>query len=117
MKKILTEQQVDDLLKLKWGSVVTEASGPTLTSNKALAKVFGVKESQIRNAYMRRFEKIKLAKLTLLQRLRLIATEQPRKNFGIRFLKEHQISWITSSATLRQQVAISLVARCALFQK
>ena len=48
MKKVLTEQQVDDLLKLKWGSVVTEASGPTLTSNKALAKVFGVKESQIK---------------------------------------------------------------------
>ena len=117
MPRKLTEQMVDDLIKLKWGSLVTEASGPTLTSNAALTKVFGVFPSQIRNAYMRRFEKIRLAKLTLLQRLRLIATEQPRKNFGIRFLKEHQIAWITSSATLRQQVAISLVARCALFQK
>ena len=35
-----------------------------------------------------------------------------RKNFGIRFLKPHEIKWATSANTLRQQTAMSLVDRC-----
>ena len=55
MPKKLTESQVDDLIKLKWGHPVDNPSGPTLTSNAALAKVFGVSESKIRALYMARF--------------------------------------------------------------
>ena len=33
---------VDDLVKLKWGKLVSDATGPTLTSNAALGKIFKV---------------------------------------------------------------------------
>ena len=40
--KEFTEEQVDAIIRLKWGRLVQQADGPTLTSNAALGKVFGV---------------------------------------------------------------------------
>ena len=40
-----------------------------------------------------------------------------RTNYGYRFLKAHEISWITSRQTLRQQTALSLVDRCRHFRR
>ena len=40
--KEFTEKMVDDLITLKWGRLVTDATGPTLTSNAALGKIFKV---------------------------------------------------------------------------
>ena len=40
-----------------------------------------------------------------------------RVHYGIRFLKPHQIQWLTSSSTLRQQTGLSLVDRCKHFEK
>ena len=54
--KEFTEQQVDDLIKLKWGRLVSNARGPTFTSNAALGKVFGVSATRVRQLYMERFE-------------------------------------------------------------
>ena len=47
MKKF-TEEQVDTIIKLKWGSLVTEATGPTYTSNAALGKIFKVSAEKVR---------------------------------------------------------------------
>ena len=52
-----------------------------------------------------------------MERLQKAQTETPRKNFGIRFLKPHQIKWMTSSETLKKQTGLSLVDRCKHFQK
>ena len=46
--KEVTDKQVDDLIKLKWGYLVSNPRGPTYTSNTALGKVFGVSGSRIR---------------------------------------------------------------------
>ena len=42
MRKVFTEGQIDDIIKLKWGRLVEDAARPTFTSNAALRKVFGV---------------------------------------------------------------------------
>ena len=47
--KEFSEEQVDNIIRLKWGKLVTEASGPTYTSNRALRSLFKVTRSQIRN--------------------------------------------------------------------
>lgn len=40
--KQFTEDQVDAIIKLKWGRLVTDPSGPTYTSNKVLGTLFKV---------------------------------------------------------------------------
>ena len=57
--KEFTEEQVDAIIRLKWGRLVQQADGPTLTSNAALGKVFGVSATKIRSLYMARFLKAK----------------------------------------------------------
>ena len=71
MRQKFTESQIDDLIRLKWGRLVDDASGPTLTSNAALAKVFRVSTSKIRELYMSRFNEIRRGRLTFVERLRL----------------------------------------------
>ena len=44
--KLFTDQQVDDMIKLRFGRVVDDPSCPTLTSYKAIGQVFGVSGGQ-----------------------------------------------------------------------
>ena len=39
-----------------------------------------------------------------------------RQRFGLRFLKKHEVAWLTSAETLRRQVSLSLADRCKHFQ-
>ena len=68
--KEFTEQQIDDILKLKFGAVVKSHPRIAYVTNKALGKVFGVSASQVRKLYMRRFEQNWEKELPFLQRLR-----------------------------------------------
>ena len=54
--KRLTEEQVDDLLKLKFGKVVTEPGHRAYVSNAVLAKIFEVPASTIAWLQQVRFE-------------------------------------------------------------
>ena len=65
--KQFTEEQVDAIIRLKWGRLVQQADGPTLTSNAALGKVFGVSGQKIRQLYMARFLKAKRQSLPFLE--------------------------------------------------
>ena len=64
--KLFTEKQVDDLIKLKFGALVTEPGPISYLSNNTLGKVFGCSGTRIRELYMTRFEKIRKKKLPLL---------------------------------------------------
>ena len=46
--KELTEQMVDDAIKLKFGRLVTEAGHPSYVSNRVLGKIFGMSGEKIR---------------------------------------------------------------------
>ena len=115
--KLFSEAQVDDIIRLKFGRLVTELQHRSYVPDSTLAKIFKVSASTIRRQYTNRFEKIRVSKLPLLERLRLAAKQEPRKNFGKRFLKSHQITWLTSARTLRQQTAMTLVDRCKQFRQ
>ena len=45
--KRLTDEEVDDLLKLRFGKVVTEPGHTAYVSNAVLAKIFGVPAATI----------------------------------------------------------------------
>lgn len=68
MKK-LTEQQVDDLLKLRFGQVVEEPGHTAYVSNAVLAKIFRIPRSTVANLQQARFERVRLRNLPLMQRL------------------------------------------------
>ena len=42
--KLWTENQVDDIIKLKFGKLVTESGHQAYVSNKILGMIFGVSE-------------------------------------------------------------------------
>ena len=58
--KIFTEQQVDDLIKLKFGRLVTERGHQSFVSNQLLGRLFKVSGTQIRRLYLERFESIRI---------------------------------------------------------
>ena len=99
--KTFTDAQVDDIILLKFGRLVTELQHRSYVSDCYLGKIFKVSATQIRRLYTNRFEKIRVSKLTLLQQMLLAAKQEPRKIYGMRFLKPHQITWLTSARTLK----------------
>ena len=48
MVKHFSKQQVDDLIKLKFGRLVTSSDHVQYVSNETLGKIFGVSASKIR---------------------------------------------------------------------
>ena len=52
-----------------------------------------------------------------MERLRLAQKESQRQRWGYRFLKKHEIEWLTSRSRLREQTALSLSARCQDFKR
>ena len=114
--KAFSEQQIDDLIKLKFGRLVTEAGSPAFVSNKDLAKLFKVSESQIRRLYLERFRRNQMQKAPLLQQMSSMFTRWSRQRWGLRFLKDHEIQWIISANTLKQQSSMSLKDRSEQFQ-
>ena len=99
--KTFTEAQVDDIIRLKFGRLVTEIQHRSYVRDSILGKLFKVSASKIRQLYTSRFEKIRVSKLSLLEQMQLAAKQEPRKKFGRRFLKPHHITWLTSARTLK----------------
>ena len=58
MVKQLSEKQVDDIIKMKYGSLVTSTQHIQYVSNATLGKIFGVSATKIRELYMARFQSI-----------------------------------------------------------
>ena len=52
-----------------------------------------------------------------MEQLRLTQKESQRQSWGYRFLKKHEIEWLTSRSRLREQTALSLSARCQDFKR
>ena len=55
MVKQLSEAQIDDLIKLKFGRLVTSADHVQYASNATLGKIFGISATKVRELYMARF--------------------------------------------------------------
>ena len=55
--KEFTAQQVEDIIKLKFGRLVTSAENTSYVSNRVLGKIYGVSGQKIRELYLSRFDK------------------------------------------------------------
>ena len=104
----LTEAHVDDLLKLRFGKVVTEPGHTAYVSNAVLAKIFGIPASTIAWLQQVRFEQHRQKNMPLLQKLKPLERSviphqlfEGRKYFGMRFLKPHEVQWLINEETLR----------------
>ena len=122
--KRLTEEQVDDLLKLKFGKVVTESGHTAYVSNAVLAKIFEVPTPTIAWLQQVRFEQHRQKNLPLMQKLKPLKKSvvphqrfEGRKNFGRRFLKPHEVNWLVNSETLRLQTGLPLTERAQHFRR
>ena len=115
--KHFSEQQVKDMIKLKFGQEVSDHHHLSYVSNKLLGKLFGCSGSKIRQLYMAHFAKIRAKNAPLLTRLRSHGAVQERAYYGYRFLKPHEIAWLTSSSTLRRQISVSIPMRCSHFMR
>lgn len=113
--KVYTEEQIDSIIKLRYGSLVTDPDHTAHVSLSKLGRLFRCSGTHIRSLYMQRFKKIRESRLPLMERLQLYAKEEPRQRFGLRFLKQHHLEWVTSRETLKNQIAMSLKDRCTHF--
>ena len=57
--KEFTDNQIDDILKLKFGKIVTSSDHTSYVSNRILGKIFGLSAEKIRLLYISRFEAVK----------------------------------------------------------
>ena len=55
--KEFTDRQIDDILKLKYGKIVTSDKNVAYVSNASLGKLFKVSANKIRQICKERFEK------------------------------------------------------------
>ena len=69
--KELTEQMIDDIIKLKFGRLVDEAGHTSFVSNRILGKIFGMSGEKIRRAYLARFAKNAMRTASLMERLQI----------------------------------------------
>ena len=85
--KTYTEQQVDDIIRLKFGALVTEHGHRSYASDATLGRIYKCSSTKIRQLYMARFEKIELQKMPLLQSLQRFGQRPARRYWGYRFLR------------------------------
>ena len=114
--KVFSEEQIDTIVKLKFGKLVTTPGHPAYMSNAALGKLFKCSHSHIRRQYLERFRKYQMQTAPLLQQMQSMLDKYTRQRYGLRFLKDHEIRWIVSPDTLKQQTSLSLHDRSEQFK-
>ena len=67
--KQFTDKQIQDIIKLKFGRLVTSNKNKQYASNATLSKIFGVSATRVRQLYMDRFQAIADEQLPFLERL------------------------------------------------
>ena len=68
MVKQFSEAQVDDIIKLKFGRLVTSPHHVSYASDARLGRIFGASASKVRQLYMGRFQAVKDQQLPFTQR-------------------------------------------------
>ena len=55
----ITNEDVDNMILIKWGKPVSSSNNPAFVSNAVIGKIFGIDGSSVRRLYMKRFEQLK----------------------------------------------------------
>ena len=56
----MTDEDVDQMIKIKWGRLVNNSNHTAFVSNAVIGKVFGIDGSSVRRLYMKRFEQLNI---------------------------------------------------------
>jgi hypothetical protein len=56
--KNITQEQVESMIRMKFGALVRSADHPSYVSNQALGKMLRVSASHVRHLYMRYFDEL-----------------------------------------------------------
>lgn len=67
--KHFTEEMVSDIIRIKFGLLVSERGHISYVSNRVLGQIFGCSGSKIRQLYLARFEAINAKKLPLQKQM------------------------------------------------
>ncbi len=51
----ITSDQVDEMIKIKWGKLVTYSYHTAFVSNAVIGKIYGIDGSSVRRLYKQRF--------------------------------------------------------------
>ena len=70
-------------------------------SDATLGKLFKMSGSKIRQLCRERFDQAKQKTLPLQEQMRHVRQKNERQRWGMRFLKDHEVRWMTSSSTLK----------------
>ena len=103
-KKEFTAEQVDAMIRLKFGQLVVSNFNTAYTTDAKLAKLFKVSATKIRSLMQARFAKLREEKVT--------SAPRRRQRYGIKFVSEAMNDYIVSETTLLEQAGLSLVERC-----
>ena len=57
--KVITNEQVEGMIRMKFGALVRSANHPSYVSNQALGKMLKVSASHVRHLYIRYFEELR----------------------------------------------------------
>ena len=90
------------MIRLKFGALVTTMAPVSYVSNNKLGKIFKCSGAHIRKLYLERFEKIRQRNISLQEKLLQAKRKPARQNYGVRFLRQDQIEWLTKSSTLKR---------------
>ena len=85
--KTFTPEQVDDMIKLRYGSMVDHIDAKSYTSYVAIGKIFGCSNEHVKQLMLKKFEQDKLKQLPLIDQMRRQKEKLDRQRWGYRYLK------------------------------
>ena len=97
--KVYSDLQVDAMMNLRFGSLLTKDPKTCFLSYASLGKLFKCSGNKVRNLILARLEKMKKKDLPLLGQLNQATERAQRQRWGMRFLRPHHIDWLTSAAS------------------
>ena len=109
--KHFTEEHVEAMIKLRYGALVEEYDAPSHVPFWKLGKIFKCSGGLVRRLIQTRFKTILRSKLPLIEQMKQTREANERERYGYRFLKEHEVRWMTDKKTLDRQIGMSLSDR------
>ena len=67
----ITEEQIDQMIMVKYGKLVTNSENTAFVSNAVIGKIYGIDGSSVRRLYMKRFNDLANLKVNTRKQAKL----------------------------------------------
>ena len=109
--KHFNEEHVEAMIKLRYGGLVDSYEAPSYVPFWKLGKLFKCSGTLVRKLVQAKFARDARSKLPLIEQMKQTREANRRERYGYRFLKAHEVQWLTEKKTLDRQVGMSLYDR------